>query len=723
MICRISVQKHLPLLISMALLHLPFPLEGQQAPAATVRAKRPLPPNAVRMDGKELQGLLIGASADDPYGILSILSLKAGITFRSTGDPGAENWFMIRNFGRDNSRLTLVVVDGRPINLSNNFTVEFDDIPVAVIDQITIYFGPVPVRYGGFHTVVEIRTVKPRSRSGLISAAGGSQETVRTNLVVEDAGRFSWLANLNFDQTAGQTGQRLTGVLSDWRYTNRTARMFNPYLKSSVDTNRGFQLNAHAQFTELEKYYGDGLHYGRPEQRRRSQQGFFLEAASSENARTDFALSGYLNLENEFLNARFPENPQYNVHWGDQQRQRFGVMGHLSHSLGDRLALTFGGEAHRSRGRTNDDYVFFRYISSQSHYGTYLEWSAAPWKNATLLAGGRLDGQTTVGSLRPAWQLSLEQELKPNRFSAYASVGKSNRWIPLNEVNTFLRPASLLGPPFLRAGFTEPARNLTLEEFRSVEGGVKYRSARIQEFRLGFFSHRLIGPTGTTSFEVVPIQPAPGIPPGFSASLASFERNVPVEQRSSGLEVSVSGQMTRDLMGFANYSCYFDSDTRARPGVSLYAGPLGGPAAQEALNASINAMVIPGVGRANIPGAYTMLGNIGVMGNVRKSTAVTLLGRWRGTTRDPIMKFGMDPQTGRIGGNVTWDVGVNQVLSRTDTAEVAAFVKAVNVFDKQFSTFVHYPMSGRTVYTGLILSWNSRSAPKQRRGADARVSR
>lgn len=134
-------------------------------------------------------------------------------------------------------------------------------------------------------------------------------------------------------------------------------------------------------------------------------------------------------------------------------------------------------------------------------------------------------------------------------------------------------------------------------------------------------------------------------------------------------------------------------------------------------------MVIPGVGRANIPGAYTMLGNIGVMGNVRKSTAVTLLGRWRGTTRDPIMKFGVDPQTGRIGSNVTWDVGVNHVPNRTDTAEVAAFVKAANVFDKQFSTFVHYPMSGRAVYTGLIFSWNSRSAPKQRRGADAGASR
>jgi hypothetical protein len=275
---------------------------------------------------------------------------------------------------------------------------------------------------------------------------------------------------------------------------------------------------------ELKKSYGDELHYRCPEQRRRSQQGFFLEAASSGDGNSDYAIAGYLNLEDEFLNARFPENPQYNVRWGDQERQRFGVMGHFSRSLGNRLAVTLGGEAHRSRGRTNDDYVFFRYISSQSHYGTYLEWSAVPWKNATLLAGGRLDGQTNVGSLRPAWQFSLEQELAPKRFSTYASAGKSNRWIPLNEVNTFFRPATLLGPPFLRAGFLEPARNLTMEEFRSVEAGLKYRTARIQEFHLGFFSHRLIGPTGSTSFQVVPIQPAPGIPPGLCCEPGQFRK-------------------------------------------------------------------------------------------------------------------------------------------------------------------------------------------------------
>ncbi|MCS7041432.1 MAG: TonB-dependent receptor plug domain-containing protein [Bryobacteraceae bacterium] len=695
------------LFAAFILLHAAVPGEG----APLRRQHRTAPaPNSIRITGEELQRLLIGATADDPYGILSILSLKAGLTFRSTGDPGAENWFIVRNFGRDNSRLTLVLLDGRPVNLSNNFTVEFDDIPVAIIDSITVYFGPVPVRYGGFHTVVDIRTAEPRTKSGLASVAGGSQETARANLVLEHPGRISWLANLNFDRTMGQTGNSLSGVLDRWTYSNRRATMFNPYLKTDWKLFPFLELHAHAQLVELEKYYGEGLHYGRPQKRRRSMQGIFLEAVSPAKAATEFSLATYLNLEEESLNAQFPENPAYNVHWGDQERQRFGFLGSFARPLGARLWLSAGGEAHRSRGRTNDEYVFFRWISSQSHYGAFLEATAQPWRGAVLTAGGRLDGQTSIGRLRPAWQFALEQELMRGRLSAYAVVGKSNRWIPLNEVNTFLRPARLLGPPFLAAGFSEPARQLDFEQFRSFEGGWKLRFGRLEEARLALFAHRLAGPTGTSSFEVVPIRPAPGIPPGFAAALASFERNVPLVERSEGLEASLNTRIRPRLLMFANYSYYLRADAEALPGVRLYEGPLAGPQAQAALNQSIGSLVIPAAGRANIPGAYRMLGNLGLLGNLGRDTSFNLLGRWRGPTRDPIMKFGLDPGTNRIGGSVIWDLGLNRTVHRSDRSELAGFVKVVNLLDKRFETFVHYPMSGRTVYGGFVWSWSARAS-------------
>lgn len=106
-------------------------------------------PNAIYLTRDDINGILVGLVGDDPNGIASLLALKAGLTFRNTGDEGAETWFITRNFGRDNSRLTLILLDGRPLNLANNHTLEFDDVPINIIESITIYPGPVPARFGG----------------------------------------------------------------------------------------------------------------------------------------------------------------------------------------------------------------------------------------------------------------------------------------------------------------------------------------------------------------------------------------------------------------------------------------------------------------------------------------------------------------------------------------------------------------------------------------------
>ena len=118
---------------------------SQPRPAQKLRVT----PNAIVIEGEQLQRLFLGGISDDRFGIFSLLSLQTGLTFRSTGDPAAENWFLVRGFGRDNSRLTLVLLDGRPVNLASNNTVKFDDLPLPLIDRLVIYPGPVPVRYGG----------------------------------------------------------------------------------------------------------------------------------------------------------------------------------------------------------------------------------------------------------------------------------------------------------------------------------------------------------------------------------------------------------------------------------------------------------------------------------------------------------------------------------------------------------------------------------------------
>jgi hypothetical protein len=220
----------------------------------------------------------------------------------------------------------------------------------------------------------------------------------------------------------------------------------------------------------------------------------------------------------------------------------------------------------------------------------------------------------------------------------------------------------------------------------------------------------LTGSTGTSLFEVVPIRPAPGIRPGFNAAPAADERNVPLVDRSIGVELSASARPRPQILVFANDSHYFRAEASLRPGVNPFTGPLGGPAAQAALNQSVGPVFLLAADRANIPGAYEAPGNVGWVGNLGRDNAFNLLGRWRGRTRDPIMKFGLDPGTARLGGSVTWDLGFNRVLRRSDAAELSAFFKAVNVLDKRFETFVHHPMSGRTLSSGPLLSWSGRGA-------------
>ena len=483
-----------------------------------------------------------------------------------------------------------------------------------------------------------------------LASAGGSLGTATFNFNAEGTGRLDWLVNASVDRTDGQSGLTLSGPLASWTYGNRSARFSNLYWKLSSLLPRGGHVTAGGLFLDGFKRYGDELHFGQRQIRERNQQGFFLSAEAPAGLLGQLNVHSFLNRENEFLNVRFPENPAYKVHWGDQDRMRFGFRAGLFRPMGDRFAVHAGTQWERVRGRTDDDYVFFRYINHQTFHGSYLELEAAPWQGASLLAGGRVDGQTTVARLRPAWQLSLEQQMASLPLWVFVTGGKTNRWIPLNEVNTFLRPPGLLGPPFLATGFTPPGRSLDFEDFRSLETGLRFRHRLGAAARVSYFAHKNTGPTGTTRFQVFPIAPAPGIPPAYQAAVASFEGNVPIFERSRGIEADLKMPLRRGLELFSNFTRFLECDTYPRPGVTRYRGPLGGPAAQDFLNRSAGQMVIPGAERAMLPGAYDWLGNAGLLGSLGKRNQFNLISRMRGPTRDPIMKFGLDPGTRRIGG-------------------------------------------------------------------------
>ncbi len=334
-------------IFSVIFLTLEFTLYGlaanAQATETPVHAngdKTPYP-NAIHITAHEMEEMMNG---NDPYGLLNYLSLQTGLTFRSTGDFGAEDWFAVRGFGRDNSRLTLVLVDGRPINLVGNHTVEFGDIPMSLIETITIYPGPVPSQFGGFQFVVDI-TTKRRSSETTASASGGSLNSYWANTnIARDNGSFYFRFNLDGTWSDGQTGQQLLGVLDHFQYDDRSDRAILPGLLLGYELNPNMDLSLQADLFDVKKVFGSEPFLGERQSRERQGQSFSLTLQPTRDGNTDYRVLAYFFNESEFLNTQFPENPEYNVNWGTHERQRFGFNGFYRHPLvEDRVWLRAGG--------------------------------------------------------------------------------------------------------------------------------------------------------------------------------------------------------------------------------------------------------------------------------------------------------------------------------------------------------------------------------------------
>ena len=256
-------------LLSLIIMVLGFTLLGQAA-SGYERGDKTLYPNAIHITAEEMAEMMNG---NDPYGLLNYLSLQTGLTFRSTGDFGAEDWFTVRGFGRDNSRLTLVLVDGRPINLVGNHTVEFGDIPMSLIETITIYPGPVPSQFGGFQFVVDI-TTKRRSNETTASASAGSLNSYWVNANIARDGQFYFRFNLDGAWSDGQTGEQLLGVLDHFVYDDRDDRAILPGLLLGYEVNPNLDISLQADVFDVKKVFGSEPFLG--ERQSRERQGLLL---------------------------------------------------------------------------------------------------------------------------------------------------------------------------------------------------------------------------------------------------------------------------------------------------------------------------------------------------------------------------------------------------------------------------------------------------------------
>lgn len=669
------------------------------------KQEKKLFPNAIKITRQQLFETFGNTNTQDPYGITSILSLQTGITFRCTGDPGAETWFIVRNFGRDNSRMTLVLLDGRPINLANNHTVEFDDIPVDIIESIIIYPGPVPVQYGGFQSVVEITTLKNVdifSTDVSIADAG----TYKLSVTYGTSGKFHYLMNFDFYRSNAQTDYFLDGIMSNYKYSNREVNTFVPTFKLGFEINKNLDLTLQGNFVDFKKMFGTKPLFDKESSRKRLMHNYSLLLQPSRGSEQNYQLIFFQNRESETLNPVFPEDSTYNVRWGKQKRTASGFNGYYKFNLiENKLALKGGGEALWTNGSTDDSYLYFKYINKQNFYGGFLQTEMSYWQGSFITIGARLDGQNGVKKPYLSPVGSISQSFLEDNINVFFSYGVQRRWIPLNEVNTFNRPDRIFGPPFLQGQIDLPSKTLNMETFKAFDAGINIKlwDGKLIS-RINYFNQTNEGHYAAPLFEIRPVKTGASVPPGFLAAIVASDRNYPGYDINQGAELSIQIKPINEINIFSNVTYFIESISKKYDNIELYDGPLSGPAAQASINNSIGKFVLPYNNKPVIPGAYKWLANLGASYNPDLKTVVSTILRYRGVTENPIMKFGLNPQTTTIPSNLTVDTFLSRDIVYANKYKMSVNFSVYNIFNKNYQTFVHYPMFGRYISFGVTAS-------------------
>ena len=226
------------------------------------------PPNAIVIEREELEK---GLYELDLFSILSALSLKTGITFKSSSDVGAEDWLLIRGLPRDSSRTVLVLVDGMPVNDPFSEAVEFEHLPpIEMIEKIIVYKQPLPPRFGGYHAVVEIRTVNKGIKSKIDTAVGNYGTFVSSINIGKESQKISYIFSTEFIETDNLTGVRRTPPKEKEIYGSRYYRKTMPILKVNYKFTKNTITSLLIQYVDSTKFFSDIVFRGERENRKRS---------------------------------------------------------------------------------------------------------------------------------------------------------------------------------------------------------------------------------------------------------------------------------------------------------------------------------------------------------------------------------------------------------------------------------------------------------------------
>lgn len=643
------------------------------------------------------------AAEYDPYGLASLLASQPGVALQSAGDPGGEDWVTFRGNPRDSSRMTLILLDGVPLNSVSNGTLEFNTIPVALLHDITIYYGTLPVQYGGYTSVVELRTRSATDRAEIVAYAG-THDTVGAGVTASRRGD-GW--GLTFDlqahETDGLEGQQFERRVVDQSdpfnpeiiattevYESRDYSQVVPTLTGDMTFNDSVTVGllAHALFTD--KDYADGNSRAEPDRPANREREFYnlgLSLSPAAGSGRDFGFDVFYKLEDHEQLALDDEF----VNYGEQQKEQFGVRGHYSFALTEALTLKIGGDYNDFEGELKNDTAwdpineevihfdhpddfdspYFRYQDSLYNMAAYADIDYAFKDLAQLSLGVRYDDVEDTQS-ENSWQLAGQINVMPD-LRVLFTLGKTHRYPTLNEFNNSLRDPSILGPPL--PGLVDPedvaAQNgkLEMEELTGGEIGLAWTGldgALLAEVTA--FDYRLEGEI-FVDVRQVPNNLDPGNPlynilgPDINVLLRN---NRPTKDDSTGVEIALD--YNTENIGLYLNGTWNELERNYSDGRESHNQPF-----------------MP-------PEYYASAGGYYAFGRNK----IDLQFEYRGETDDSLQERGALPDV-EIDSSFLAHLGYRFQVN----GQLELFARAYNLFDEDYQTFYGLPMVERHITGGF----------------------
>ncbi|GLP95366.1 TonB-dependent receptor domain-containing protein [Paraferrimonas sedimenticola] len=651
----------------------------------------------------------------DPYGLASFLSMQAGITLKSSGDPGGEDWMLVRGNGRDSSRMTLMLLDGRPYNSAANNTLEFNTIPVNLIESITVHYGPLPSRFGGYTSVIEI-TTKKIDGENQIRAFGGSKKTYGGVGTFSYKGDVSVLLNIDYHQTDGLKGEQYRerkeetsfgpfGPVTELvehvnTYQDRGYRQLVPTFKLATNVGEDVQFELLAQALLTKKRFADGLSPVEVDQEAERDRRFYnlgLNFTPTAESSKDFGLNVYLNYEDKETLVL----PDELVNYGEQKKSQVGVRGFGVTPLSEWASFRVGGELDWTKGEVKDDAMvtevmgqfgptlmpvstdelpnpYFLYQDELKKMAIYGELNLKVGRYADVGIGTRSD--SIIGGqseLSPYYSLQVHAG---GGVSLFASGGQTVRIPGLSEYNNSQRPVQtvLYGmlsgigvPSMVLDSFEYEERPLRFEKQKGYQFGVKgnwFEDALTVQISSYKYDHEGYTFTDVVAAPVTlfggplsalgPMLPA-GAPPLGNELPVLYRTNKPTTDVTRGWDASASYQ-TDAWLWFANAS-RTDITTKYSDGRAEHRGWFSPP---------------------------QIVANAGVAFNWDQTHANARI-QYRGKTETSLQERGNMPGV-ELEANTVIHLGLKQGFGGFHLA-----LDVHNVMDKKYETFYGMPMMGR----------------------------